>query len=157
MMADPTPAAHGRIRRLRSLVDSPADAWLLCRMASWAAVLPLLKRVVRLETLVRLMWTEPDVERNSLPEITKIVVLSRLLTRATARFRAGCYERSLLAYRFLAQCGADPRLVVAVNSSGGAVTAHAWVTVAGSPVDESEAIEDFVPVVVYGRCGLPEE
>jgi hypothetical protein len=157
MIADPTPAADGRIRRVRSLVNSRADAWLLCRMASWAAVLPLLKHVVRLETLVRLMWTEPDVDRNSLPEITKIVVLSRFLTRATARFRAGCYERSLLAYRFLAQCGADPRLVVAVNSSGGAVTAHAWVTVAGSPVDELEPIEDFVPVVVYSRGGLPEE
>ena len=32
-----------RVRRLRSLVERPADVWLIFRMAAWAAVLPLLK------------------------------------------------------------------------------------------------------------------
>ena len=155
MSAEPIPARAGRIRRLCSLIEGPADAWLLCRMAAWAVVLPLLKHVVRLETLAHLMWTEAE-SKNS-PEATKIAALSRLLARSGAMSQGTCYERSLLAYRFLCRHGADPRLVVAVRSDGGAVTAHAWVTVGGTPVDETEAVEGFVPVVVYGRGGLPEE
>ena len=155
MTGSAAPGSAGRIRRLGTLIQRPADAWLFCRMATWAAVLPLLKHVVRLETLARLMWT--DARSKDEAEAAKILALSRVLAPPAAFSRGTCYERSLLAYRFLAQRGADPRLVVAVNSNGGEVTAHAWVTVAGLPVDESEAIEDFVPVVVYGRCGLPEE
>lgn len=154
MTDEPGPAPAGRIRRLRSLIERPADVWLLCRMAPWAAVLPLLKHVIRLETLARLTWT--DGESRSQPEVAKILALSRLLAPPASMSQGTCYERSLLAYRFLSRRGTDPRLVVGVRSNGGAVTAHAWVTVGGVPIGESEAIEDFVQVVVYGRGGLPE-
>jgi hypothetical protein len=143
--------AAGRIRTLQSLIDGPADAWLLCRMATWAAVLPLLKHVVRLDTLARLTWTG---RRSNHPcEAEKLVALSRLLARPVAMGKGTCYERGLLAYRFLSQRGADPRLVVAVKNNDGAVTGHAWVTVGGTAIGESEALEDFVPVVAYGRGG----
>lgn len=157
MTAQRTSAAPGRIRRLRLLIQRPADAWLLCRMATWAAVLPLLKHVIRLETLARLMWTGGGSKDEA--DADKIVALSRLLTPPAAFSRGTCYERSLLAYRFLAQCGVDPRLVVSVRKEGASVTGHAWVTVGGLAIGESEAIEGlgFVPVVVYGRGGLPEE
>jgi hypothetical protein len=154
MTAEPSSGAVGRIRRLRSEIERPADLWLLCRMAAWAAVLPLLKRVVRLETLARLMWKDPKGEGQ--PETAKILALSRLLARPAVMSGGTCYERSLLAYRMLSQRGADPRLVVAVKGNGGGVIAHAWVAVDGTAVGESEAIEDFVPVVVYGRGGRCE-
>jgi hypothetical protein len=144
-----------RIRRLRSLIERPADIWLICRMTAWAVVLPLLKHVVRLEGLARLMWSEGEPKGR--PATAKIVRLSRLLTRPTARMRGGCYERSLLAYRFLSQHGADPRLVVAVRRDAGTVAGHAWVTIGGIPVDPSEALEGFVPVAVYGAGGRAEE
>ena len=76
----------------------------------------------------------PDVDRTegqSRPEAAKVVTLSRLLARPVVMSRGKCYERSLLAYRFLSQAGADPRLVVAVKGNGGAMIAHAWVTVDG--------------------------
>ncbi len=143
-----------RIGRLRSLLERPADVWLICRMAAWAAVLPLLKHVVRLETLARVMWS--DGRPRDRRDTAKIVALSRLLTRPTARLRGGCYERSLLAYRFLSELGADPRLVVAVKRQAEGVTGHAWVILNGAPADPVEALEGFVPVVVYGRGGRPE-
>ena len=141
-------------RRLRSLVQGPSEAWLLCRMAAWAAVLPLAKHMVRLETLAPLMWK--DAERAGDPGTATIVAMSRLLTRPTTVRGSGCYERSLLTYRFLSQRGADAKLVLAVKHQNGAVVGHAWVTVGGSPVDESEALEGFVPVAVYGRGGRLE-
>lgn len=151
-----TVLSAGRIRRLRTVVERPADAWLACRMAAWAAVLPVLKRVVRLETLARLMWSDPSSEGGA-TDIGKVVTLSRLLTRQMPDPSGRCYERSLLAYRFLSQRGANPRLVVAVKNNEGTMAGHAWVTVGGSAVGESETIEEFVPLVVYGRRGRPEE
>ena len=155
MTIRPATSPAAGLRRLRSLVQGPADAWLLCRMATWAGVLPVLKHVVRLETLARLMWKE--AERESRPDTAKIVAISRLLTRPAARSGGACYERSLLAYRFLSGRGADPRLVVAIKQGGGAVTAHAWVTVDGAPIGESKVVNDLVPLVVYGRGGRREE
>jgi hypothetical protein len=154
MIAGPGPGARGRIRLLRSLIARPADVRLLCRMVPWAAALPLLKHVVRLGSLARLMWMDPKSKAR--PETAKVLALSRVLAPPARISGGACYERSLLAYRFLSERGADPRLVVAVKKNGGAVIAHAWVTVDGTAVGESEAIDDFVPVIVYGRGGRSE-
>ena len=145
----------GRIRRLHSVIEGPADIWLLCRMALWAAALPLLKHALRLDTLARLMWTE--TKKESRGEVRKILAASGLVTRPLARSGGACYERSLLAYRFLASRGADPKLVVAVRRDKTGVTAHAWVTVDGTTVGEPTPVDDFVPVVVYGRDGQRED
>jgi hypothetical protein len=143
-----------RVDRLRSVVERPADVWLLCRMAAWAIALPLLKRVLRLETLARIMWSGREAKGE--PQTDKVLILSRLLTRRPPRGAERCYERSLLAYRFLSQRGVDPRLVAAVKRTDGSFAGHAWVTVGGSAVGESDAIAEFVPLVVFGCGGLPE-
>jgi hypothetical protein len=145
----------GRVRRLRAAVERPADVWLFCRMGVWAIALPLLKRILRLETLARIMWS--GREARGAPQTDKVIALSRLLTRRPPRGAERCYERSLLAYRFLSQRGVDPRLVTAVRKADGSFVGHAWVTVAGTAVGESDAIEEFVPLVVFGRGGLPED
>ena len=44
--------ARDGVRAARACITSPADAWLAARMAAWALVLPLLKRVVPLPRLV---------------------------------------------------------------------------------------------------------
>jgi hypothetical protein len=126
-------------------------------MAAWALVLPVLKRLMRLETLARVMWTDRSRDATE-GELAKIVTLSQVLMRhRPPRSDARCYERSLLAYRFLAERGADPRLVVALKSESAGMAGHAWVTVAGEPVGETEPLTDFVPLVVYGAGGRREE
>lgn len=157
MIAHALATLAGRIRRARALIEAPRDAWLLCRMATWAVVLPVLKRVVRLSTLARLMWTPGD--RRGDPETAKVIALSRVLTRAAGIGRAQgvCYERSLLAYRFLSQRGADPELVVAAKSDGGEISGHAWVAIGGVAVGEPDTIGEFVPIVSYGPRGRPCE
>ncbi len=137
------------------VIERPADIWLLCRMALWAAALPVLKHALRLDTLARLMWTE--TKKESRGEVRKILAVSGLVTRPLARSGGACYERSLLAYRFLASRGADPKLVVAVRQDKTGVAAHAWVTVDGATVGEPTPVDDFVPVVVYGREGQRED
>ena len=142
-----------RIRLLRSTVRTSEDAALLCRMAAWAVLLPMLKHIVGLDRLARLAWAEPKTV--AAPETSsKVLALSRLLS--LPRSRGTCYERGLLVYRFLARSGQDPRLVVAVTKREGRFDAHAWVTVGGKPVGESRAIEQYKPIVAYGRGGRRE-
>jgi hypothetical protein len=123
-------------------------------MVPWAILLPLLKRVVGLDTLVRLVWKEPKRKRPI--EAEKVLALTRLLTLPSRMSRGTCYERSLLAFRFLPHHGADSNLVVGVKTGDGTTSAHAWITVGGVPVGESDVTDEFEPVVVYGRGGRRE-
>jgi len=138
--------------------DDPAAGWILLalRMGAWSVLLPLLKRLVPLRRLARVAWARSDRTREPRRE-REIVRLSAALPRLRLpRREANCLERSLLAYRFLAQANADPTLVVAVRRSDDAVVGHAWVTVDGLPVHEREAaVREFVPLVEFGRRGLP--
>lgn len=145
------------MRRLRAVVESPSDAWLAVRMGAWALALPLLKRVMQLERLASLMWTDQGVKAVD-EDVLKIAELSRLLARRRPpQAYDRCYERSLLAYRFLSQRGADPRLVVALRSDNAkGFSGHAWVTVDDVAVGEPHPVDDYVPLVVFGRGGRRE-
>jgi hypothetical protein len=126
-------------------------AWLLLRMGAWSLVLPVLKRLVSLPTLVRLMCREPAGRRSDEDE--------RRIVRSAGRIyrlrRPGsCLERSLLAYRYLSSASSDPHLVIGVRREERDVIGHAWVLVDGSPVYESSvALESFVPVVAFASDG----
>jgi len=157
--AVPAYAAVRRVRReARETTEAQTvgGAWLALRMGAWSAALPVLKRVVPLLRLAPLAWAEGTGGRSARGE-REIVRLSGALPRLRlARGGANCLERSLLAYRFLAQANADPRLVVGVRLVEGAMVGHAWVTVDGRPVHDTEAaVRQFVPLVEFGPGGLP--
>jgi hypothetical protein len=68
-----------------------------------------------------------------------------------------CLERSLLTYRFLAEAGAEPRLVIAVRRGGKSLEWHAWVTRDGQAVHESdESLSGYLPVVIFDTRGAVE-
>jgi hypothetical protein len=140
-------------RALRSCVSSPADAWLLARMTTWAPSLPVLKRVLPLPRLVALMAKEPRRSPRD-PELERrIVRMARLVYRGRrGTFRDNCLERSLVTYRFLGRAGADPELVVAMSKGEDGLHGHVWVTVEGLPVHENPAdLEAYLPVMRFRR------
>ena len=98
------------------------------------------------------MWTTGDGPRRPERE-QQVVRMSDALAGVRPRSRTNCLERSLLAYRFLAQVNAQPRLIVGVHRQPNAdVVGHAWVEVDGRAVHESETdLHDFVPLVEFGR------
>ncbi len=151
-----------RVRRCRAVVAAVAaspmpwcDAWLSARMLAWAVVLPVLKRVVPLATLVRAMWKPGRKECRDRAREHRIVLLAILCTRAVCPSNAGaCLNRSLLAYRFLSESCADPRLMVAFQKSGAALAGHAWVVVDGQGVGDPPGVRDgFLPIVAFGARG----
>ena len=144
-----------RARLLRSCIRGPRDAWVTARMVGWRLALPALKWALPLPRLVRLMW------RDRPSRATVALGRERIATLVWGLYgpRGGplldnCLERSLMMFRFLAEAGADPQLVVAVSQDGRPVRGHAWVALEGRSVGETtDPLDEFAPVVTFGRGG----
>jgi hypothetical protein len=126
------------------------DATLATRMAAWALVLPLLKRVRSLSALARLMWR--DGRRQGVDRRQQVLDHVRLVYRGRPLFGDNCLERSLVAYRFLSEAGEEPTLVIGARQTEPSVAAHAWVVVNGRPIGD---VDGFEPVVAFGPEGRP--
>jgi hypothetical protein len=130
---------------------------LLIEMMLWSLVLPVVKRLIPIRRLARLMWSSGGSARRSEQE-EAVLRHARRLSRLRPSARANCLERSLLAYRFLSRVGSDPRLILGMHRDGQTLAGHAWITVGGKPVYESrEALDQFVPIVEFGRGGTSRE
>jgi hypothetical protein len=138
-----------------SLLTSPADAWLVLRMAGWRLVLPLLKGRLPLTRLVRLMWRGERARPVTAAREARVAELARVVYRSEHVSRRGnCLERSLVLYRYLSAAGADPHLVVGIRSGEAPVRGHAWVTVRGEPVEEPpQSLEGLTRVVSFRGDG----
>lgn len=137
----------GSVPRAGGLVT----ASLLVRMGAWSLVLPVLKRLLPLPTLVRLMSGKGNGGRSYARE-EQVVLSARRVYRL--RRPGSCLERSLLVFRYLSNTDADPRLVIGVRRDGSDMIGHAWVLVDGSPLYESSAsLEPFLSVVEFTPDG----
>jgi hypothetical protein len=124
-------------------------------MLLWAAVLPLLKRLVPLPRLAHLMWAGGGGERSPQREQRVAALLMLIYRSGRSDPRDNCLERGLLSYRFLSKANANPRLVVGVSRDDPA-DGHVWVVVDGRATRESEAtLSRFVPLFAFGAGGEP--
>jgi len=149
----------GRASRIRAVVSGPSELWLAGRMLFWAALLPVLKRTTPLPRLVSVMTPghrrAPDERRSAV-----VVTLARW-TYKTGALRDNCLERSLITYRYLPAGNEDSRLVLGVRRGDDGPPGHAWLTIRGEAVHDTEAtLEKFVPIVAFDldgrRCPVPE-
>jgi hypothetical protein len=121
-------------------------------MLAWRLVLPLLKRALPLPRLARLAAGGP---RRRLPFTpAQVVSVSHRLFSDRAAESSDCLERSLLTYRFLLRTGVPAELVCGLRRADGAVVGHAWVVVAGAPVDEPpEVLAGYATLVAFDASG----
>ena len=156
-----TNAASARrplLARVGDRITSPSDVLLAARMMGWACVLPALKHLVPLQTLVLLVRRPGRASPRDAGREDQIVTLARWACRLTRWSSGGnCLERGLLAYRFLGAVNADPLLVVGIGRGDrGEVRGHAWVLVDGKPAGESlESLREFTSVVAFRSDGSP--
>ena len=148
--------------RLASHFTSPADVWLAVRVIAWAAVLPLLKRIMPLQALASRMHGSPQATDRNPARERRILAFARGAARLV-RWRSGgnCLERGLIAYRYLGHAGAKPVLVVGLDVEAGNLLGHAWVLIDGRPAGESAAsLARYVPAFAFDPDGrltaLPE-
>ncbi len=137
--------------RVSSRFTSAADVVLAVRMVAWAAVLPLLKAVVPVQSLARLMHRPARPAPRDPVREERIVTFARWAARLIRWDSGGnCLERGLLAYRYLGEAGATPVLVVGLDRADGELIGHAWVLVDGQPAGESRAaLERYTPVFAF--------
>ena len=143
--------------RIVSRFTSATDIWLATRVLGWACVLPTLKHLMPIKSLVGMVGLPPRRQARDASREERIVTFARWACRLT-RWRAGgnCLERGLIVYRFLGESGADPTLVVGMGRGNqGGMTGHAWVLIDGRPVGESLAsVSAYTPVFAFGPDGV---
>jgi hypothetical protein len=138
-----------RARALAGLLARPSDAWLAARAFGWLCVLPVLKRTLPLERLVRLMWRTP---RGDTRDRGREQRTTRIVSRLSRTSGGNCLERSLVLYRYLARANADPELVVGMARPD-EYLGHVWVTVDGRALLETpESLRAYTELVTF-RAG----
>src|SRR5206468_6147077 len=159
--SDPRGGMRGesRFSRLRTVVSGPSEALLATRMLLWAALLPGLKRILPLPRLVSLM---APAHRRAADEkrSAAVVTLARWVYK-TGALRDNCLERSLITYRYLPAGNEGSRLLLGVRKGDKGPPGHAWLTLRGVPVhDSEESLENLVPIVAFDlegrRCPVPD-
>jgi hypothetical protein len=135
-----------------------ADLELMVRMVIWAYLLAILKHVLPLPQLVRLVATGKC--RGAAPRgfEDEIVWRAHRVCRVCFAMSQGrCLERSLIAYRFLAKGGTDPRLVVGMRKADDQWIGHTWVVVEGRPIGEAAAeLHEFTTLLAFDAAGKAE-
>ena len=135
--------------------SSPADVVLAARVMTWACVLPILKQLMPIRSIVRLVWRRPRLEADPARD-ERVVTFARWACRMIRPGRGGnCLERGLIAYRFLLEGGAEPTLVVGMRrNKKSAVIGHAWVVLHGAPAGErADLVNEYIPVFAFAPDG----
>ncbi len=124
---------------------------------AWASVLPVLKQVIPLRTLVRVLRRPASGVARDRAREDRVLTFARWACRITRWSSGGnCLERGLIAYRYLGAANAQPILVVGVGrGDSGQIRGHAWIVIDGRPVGESAAVEsEYTPVLTFGSDGV---
>ena len=142
--------AGRRLRVLAGLLSTPADAILVAKTVGWMAVLPVLKRVLPLPTLVRMMWRPGTARARQHERELHTARIVQGLCRASG---GNCLVRSLILYRFLSRANAEPTLVAGMGKPGDFL-GHVWVNVDERPLLESPAsLRPYVEMIRFGADG----
>ena len=135
--------------KLPEVLGEPRLLLIGVRMVLWRASLPLLKRMISLESLVRLLATSRLRQRDTMVE----TVIVRLAGRLWRSADGPCLERSLALFRELGLAGASPQLVTGIEKAGETFLGHAWVVVDGAPVLDTEHL-GFVELLRFSASGV---
>jgi Transglutaminase-like superfamily len=129
------------------------SGWLLVgRMTLWRLALPVLRRTLTTERLVRLVAAPRSHSRDPDRELLVLAVAGRLWRRS----HGTCLERSLAAYHALGRIGASPLLVLSATHDPGGIVGHAWVEIDGRAVLEAtDPRARYTALIEFDAAGRP--
>src|SRR5262245_34437788 len=112
------------------LVTSPREAWLLCRMAWWVAVLSVTARCFSLPRALRIVAGSQSRRRRlttaNPDELARAIDL--VLSTNVLMFKQSCWKRAAVLHRYLQGSGLNTRIMFGVrNETTGEVAGHAWL------------------------------
>lgn len=125
----------------RKIAFHPAEAFLVCRMAMWVAVLSL---ATRLYPLPRALGIVAADSSNSPPADLSLIqkrlarAIDQLLSIDLLIFKPICWKRAAILHRYLSLNGMASQIVFGVRNEEGKVNGHAWVETDAGPILETE-------------------
>ena len=124
----------------RKFVSRPGEAFLLCRMAWWVAVVSVIARFYSLPRALQIVAGNQNGHR--LPQATDQDELAHaidlLLSANVLVFKPICWKRAAVLHRYLLHNGTPTRIIFGVrNEADGKVAGHAWLEENGRPILES--------------------
>jgi len=130
----------------RKVASRPGEAWLLCRMAWWVAVLSVTARWYSLPKALQIVaGTENRSPRQATSQDDLARAIDLLLSADVFMFKPICWKRAAVLHRYLSRNGVDTRIIFGVRSeTGGKVAGHAWLEANGKPILESTPPEYVV-------------
>ncbi len=132
----------------RKCVSTPAEAFLLCRMAWWVGVLSATAKLRPLPQALELVSgresRELEIKDTELPN--RLARSIDLLLSADFLFISPiCWKRAAVLRRYLSRNGFATRILFGVrNDTNGKVTGHAWLEANGKPILEKSSPEYIV-------------
>lgn len=129
----------------RKVATRPGEAWLMCRMAWWVAVLSVTARWVSLPRALQIVAGNPNSGGPQTTQEDLARVIDQLLSADVLMFKPICWKRAAVLHRYLSRNGIDTRIIFGVrNDAEGKVDGHAWLESNGKPILESTPPEYVV-------------
>ena len=129
----------------RKVATRPGEAWLMCRMAWWVAVLSVTARWVSLPRALQIVAGNQNSGGAQTRQEDLARVIDQLLSADVLMFKPICWKRAAVLHRYLSRNGIDTRIIFGVrNDAEGKVDGHAWLESNGKPILESTPPEYVV-------------
>jgi transglutaminase superfamily protein len=138
-------------RRLgASLATEPR---IVAELTFWRWSLPVLKRLLPIETLASLMTPRVTAAPSATQRRERTAAVLRVVTTGGRLLvSSNCLERSLVTFRLLARAGADVRLVLGVRRDDSTLDGHSWIELDGRSLDTPKS-DDYTPMVSFRTHG----
>ena len=135
-------------RMSRKFVTRPREAFLLCRMAWWVAVISVTARWYSLPRALQIVAGNQNGKQRaqqSLNQEDLARAIDLLLSADVLMFKPICWKRAAVLHRYLLRNGTKTRIIFGVrNETSGKVAGHAWLEAGGQPILESAPPEYVV-------------
>jgi len=125
----------------RRFVQQPAEALLLCRLASWVTVTSVAARCFPLPRALRIVAastsnSKPNFSTEAQEQLAR--ALDLVLSADVLMFRPVCWKRAAVLHRFLSLRGVETTICFGVKRDETTVAGHAWLEADGKPILEKE-------------------
>jgi hypothetical protein len=128
-------------RAARKANHSPAEAFLLVRMAGWVLLLSIAVEVFPLPRALRLLSTKPRLPTETPEGKTQkrlADAIDLLLKTELFILKPVCWKRAAVLHRYLALNGIATQILFGVRrDADGSVSGHAWLEAGGKPILET--------------------
>lgn len=145
-------------RSMRPLIDRFYELRFALSVGLWLLTFPVRWRSHSVPDLLQhLSSIPPGKSIHTIPMDRAIVIIGRVCHLAIFRvpiFPRICLRQALALYRFLRPLGYPVTIHIGVQKSQDTLSAHSWVTLAGTPLTDDAGLSDYKVVYSFPESGL---